>query len=144
MTLTGNNEKPQRVGRLVYYFLGDYPAEIEVNPAPNVRVGSNIITELILNGPPTPDGTNRTRLTLQITADADGVIAGVIDSSTNDPTGSPGQAKSMPLVFNVGEANGVYAAIWPNGMLKIQDRANGDYFEGKVKDLSAAIRKAVA
>ncbi len=128
ITLSPNNETPQRVGRLAYQFHGDYPAEIEIEPGPTVKVGGNIISEIILYG---PDEANRKRLTLQITADGAGGLAAVIDSSTTAKSGSVGQESSMPLVFNAGEANGSYVQITADKRLIVS-------FDGKRVDKTLA------
>lgn len=141
ITLSPNNESPQRVGRLRYEFHGSYPSEIEIETGPDV-VAKGIISQIMQWGPRTRDGTGRARVTMGIYADGEGGMACVIDSSTNDPSGSDGQGRSVPLVLNVGEANGTYVVLLADGRIKIQDRANGDFFEGTVSELNEAIRKA--
>lgn len=126
LSLSGNNEHPQRLARLHIGFQGDYPSEIEVEPGPDSgnRPGT-IIGQFLQWGPRTPDGTGRTRLEMTIASDPAGGLSGVIGSTTNDPTGSEGQKRSMPLVVNAGDG-AMYIALYPSdNTIDFQDRANG-------------------
>jgi hypothetical protein len=111
-SLSGSTQHKNR--RLHIGFVGDTQAEIEIEPGPDVKPKGNIITQIMLWGPTTKDGTKRNRFTMSITADGAGGLAGVLDSSTNDPSGSEGQAHSMPLVLNAGEAKGMYVVFHPS------------------------------
>jgi hypothetical protein len=124
-TLSRNNQR--RAGRLHIRFESNYPSEIEIEPGPSVgnRRGT-IISQIMQWGPRTASGTNRTRLTTSIVSDAAGGLAGVIDATTNDPSGSPGQAKSTPLVLNAGERNGLYVTLYPgDNTISFEDRGHG-------------------
>lgn len=121
ITLSRNNETPQRVGRLSYQFKDGYPAEIEIEPGPNVPAKGNIVSQVMQLGPITPTG--RARITTGIYADNAGGLSCVIDSSTTDPSGSPGQANSMPLVLNVGEAKGQYIVLFADGRVELKQGA---------------------
>lgn len=126
ITLVGNNEHPQRIGRLAYQFVGDYPAEIEIEPGPDCHPKGNIVNQIMQWGPRTADGKNRNRITTSIVTDPDGGLSCVIDSSTNDPSGSEGQSKAMPLVLNAGEGRGIYLVLHPSdNTLEVQNRVSG-------------------
>lgn len=118
--LSENNEKPQREGRLKFKFAGSYPSEVEIEPGPDVVARGNIVSQVMQWGPRTPDGTGRNRITLSITADNAGGLSCVLDSSTNDPSGSAGQERAMPLVLNVGEAKGIYIVLFADGRVKFR------------------------
>lgn len=126
LTTIGNNETPQRNGRLAIQAQADFPAEIEIEPGPAAGRKPGIVGQVMQWGPRTPNGENRCRLTAGIYCDSAGGLSAVIDSSTNDPSGSPGQASSMPLVFNAGEGAGMYVALYPSdNTIDIQDRQSG-------------------
>lgn len=126
LTLVGNNEKPQRSGRLAFQFKDDYPAEVEIEPGPDCHPKGNIVSQIMQWGPTTSDGKNRNRITTSIVADPAGGLSCVIDSSTNDPSGSEGQSKAMPLVLNAGEGKGIYLVLHPSdNTISVQDRVSG-------------------
>jgi hypothetical protein len=128
LSLSTNNVKPlnSQMARLGVRWLKDYPAEIEIEPGPDCQQpnGSAIITEVMLWGKRRAD-RGRNRLTLQINVDPAGGEYALLDSSTNDPSGSVGQGDAMPILINRGEAQGIYIGIYPGNTLLIQNRLTG-------------------
>ena len=118
--LIPNNEKPLpgqsrgRVGRLRIKWAGSYPAETWIEPGDEAQIVGNIVNQIGLLGLLPEPGKGRTRLTFSVTVDPQGGVANVIDSTTNDPSGSPGQRDAAPLVINAGEANGMYVVFYPS------------------------------
>lgn len=126
LSLTGNNDHPQQQGRLRIAFEKSFASEIEIEPGPDCHPKGNIVSQIQQWGPRTPDGKHRPRLTTGIYADNDGGLSAVIDSTTNDPSGSEGQKHAIPLVFNAGEGKGLYVALYPSdNTIDIQDRVAG-------------------
>lgn len=113
--LADNNIRPSEKKRLAIQFLGGASAEIEIEPGPECiqPSGSSIITEVMMWGKKTPDGKGRGRLTLQINVDSAGGQYALLDSTTNDPSGTEGQKLAMPVLINAGEASGVYVGLYP-------------------------------
>lgn len=107
-------------GRISTQFAPGLPAESETIPGVGSFKKGEIIAQNILMGPETPDGKNRRRITTTIAADAAGGLSGVIDSTTTAESGGKGQDDAMPLVFNVGEANGTYIALFADGRVKFR------------------------
>lgn len=144
MSLGGNNDKPQRNGRLHIGFRKDYSSEVEVECGPDLKPGNmrgnSIISQLMQWGPQTESGTGRNRLTVGIYTDSDKNLEGKIDSTTNDASGSPGQLGAMPVTLNVGEANGSYVTMFADKRLHLHD-ADADEV-ASIAELIAAIRKA--
>jgi hypothetical protein len=128
--------------RVSTQFAPGIPAESETIPGVGSFKKGTIITQHISWGPETADGTRRNRITTSIVADGDGGLSGVIDSTTNDPSGSEGQSHAMPLVFNAGEGKGIYFALYPiDNTISIQDRAHGVSVDRMpMKDLIARLR----
>ena len=101
--LIPNNERPLpgqtrgRVARLRIKWEGSYPAETWLEPGDDAQVVGNIINQIGLLGLLPEPGKGRKRLTFSLTADSQGGVAAVLDSTTNDPSGSPGPRASAPL-----------------------------------------------
>jgi hypothetical protein len=127
LSLGTNNDKPigSRIARLLLKWHEDYPAEIEIEPGERYTGdgrGNDIISQVVIWGAPTADGTGRQRLTASMTGNG----GAVIDSTTNDPSGSEGQRRAAPLVFNAGEGKGMYVALYPSdNTIDFQDRVAG-------------------
>lgn len=126
--LATNNVKPMysQKARLMIQFQRDFPAEIEVEPGEDCQEpnGSSIISEVMLWGR-RREGRGRNRVTLQINREPNGDEYALLDSTTNDPSGDPGQGDAMPLLINRGEARGIYIGLYPGNTLLIQNRATG-------------------
>lgn len=139
--LGGNNDKPQRIGRLQVQWRKDYAAEIEIEPGPECQgsPGNNIIAQVMMWAPRTADGTGRQRLTMTIAQESNGECYGIIDSTTNDPSGSEGQRRSMPLMINAGEAKGIYVGLYPSiGTVRVRN-TEADSGHVPVTDLIAKL-----
>ena len=141
LSLVRNNETPHRFGRLAFQFQNDYPSEIEIEPGPDCHPKGNIVSQIMQWGPTTADGKNRNRITTSIVADGAGGLSCVIDSTTNDPSGSAGQSKAMPLVINAGEGKGLYIVLHPSdNTISVQDRVSGKSVRAPVSKLIEALK----
>ncbi len=144
LTLGGNNDKPQRTGRLHIGFKKDYSSEVEIECGPELKPGTSrgnsIISQIMQWGPRTASGAGRNRLTVGMYTDADKNLEATIDSTTNDPSGSPGQLNAAPVTINVGEANGSYVTMFADKRLHLHDSENDEV--ATLGELIAAIRKA--
>ncbi len=143
-SLGGNNDKPQRNGRLHIGFKKDYTAEVEIECGPLVtpggQRGNSIISQIMQWGPRTADGTGRCRINIGMYSDSLGNLEAVIDSTTNDPSGSPGQLRAAPMTLNVGESPGSYITLFADKRIHLHDA--GDDIEATLADLIAAVRDA--
>lgn len=116
MGLSVNNEQPYpgRQGRLTFDWKGSYSSEIMTTPGPLWNNPGNIVGQFMQMGPlPKPGETGRKRLTSSLVMDGAGGLAAVLDASTTDPSGAPGQANAPPLCLNAGEAKGMYLCLYP-------------------------------
>jgi hypothetical protein len=133
LKLDTNNVKPMysQKARLVVAWEGSYPAELEIEPGPDCQSpnGSAIISQVMLWGKRTPTGAGRQRVTLTIALDPDGTQYALLDSTTNDASGSVGQAASMPLLINMGEEKGIYFGVYPGNKMKLRNGKTGSEIE---------------
>jgi hypothetical protein len=117
---TPNNREVPDVGskarsRVTTQFAPGIPAESESIPGAGAMKPGEILIQHQMH-----DGRGICRLVSGIIVDKDGGLECVIDSTTNDPSGHPGQLRAAPVTINVGEANGQYLTRYADGRIKLR------------------------
>lgn len=106
------------VKRLRFAFQGNASAEVEIEPGSQANPIGNIVSQVMLWGRRTPDGTGRNRVSLSLNSESDGNEAAYLDATTN------GGGRGMSLCLNVVEGVS-YLCIHPDRTIEVQDRVAG-------------------